>query len=103
MNFFRNYLRNASQGYLAGVVAGILGAAAVFVTDYSRVPIVRSRLRVGGEGEHVLVWPHPRHAALAHGLAGGIVELACPVAVHDVAPVPLGHGRATGLVAQVSP
>ena len=50
MNFFRNYLRNASQGYLAGVVAGILGAAAVFVTDYSRVPIVRSRLRVGGEG-----------------------------------------------------
>ena len=38
----------ASQGYLAGVVAGVLGAAAVFVSDYSRVPIVRSRLRVGG-------------------------------------------------------
>jgi hypothetical protein len=31
------------------VVAGILGAAAVFVNDYSRVPIVRSRLRIGGE------------------------------------------------------
>ena len=40
----------ASQGYLAGVVAGILGAAAVFVADYSRVPIVRSRLQVGGLG-----------------------------------------------------
>ena len=40
----------ASQGYLAGVVAGILGAAAVFVSDYSRVPIVRARLRVGGRG-----------------------------------------------------
>ena len=40
----------ASQGYLAGVVAGVLGAAAVFVSDYSRVPIVRSRLRVGGRG-----------------------------------------------------
>jgi hypothetical protein len=26
----------ASQGYLAGVVAGILGAAAVFVSDYSK-------------------------------------------------------------------
>ena len=40
----------ASQGYLAGVVAGVLGAAAVFVSDYSRVPIVRSRLRAGGRG-----------------------------------------------------
>lgn len=40
----------AVDGYLAGVVAGILGAAAVFVTDYSRVPIVRSRLRIGGVG-----------------------------------------------------
>ena len=40
----------AFNGYLAGVVAGILGAAAVFVTDYSRVPIVRSRLRIGGDG-----------------------------------------------------
>jgi hypothetical protein len=40
----------ASQGYLAGVVAGILGAAVVFVSDYSRVPIVRARLQVGGRG-----------------------------------------------------
>ena len=40
----------ASQGYLAGVVAGVLGAAAVFVSDYSRVPIVRSRLVMGGRG-----------------------------------------------------
>ena len=40
----------ASQGYLAGVVAGILGAALVFVSDYSRVPIVRARLQVGGRG-----------------------------------------------------
>ena len=27
-----------------------MGAAAVFVSDYSRVPIVRARLRVGGRG-----------------------------------------------------
>ena len=40
----------ASQGYLAGVVAGILGAAVVFVSDYSRVQIVRARLQVGGRG-----------------------------------------------------
>jgi len=40
----------ALQGYLAGVVVGILAAAAVFVADYSRVPVVRSRLQVGGDG-----------------------------------------------------
>ena len=40
----------ALDGYLAGVVAGVVGAAAVFVTDYSKVPIVRSRLRIGGDG-----------------------------------------------------
>lgn len=40
----------ASQGYIAGVAAGVLGAAAVFVSDYSKVPVVRSRLRLGQAG-----------------------------------------------------
>ena len=40
----------ASQGYIAGVAAGVLGAAAVFVRDYSKVPVVRSRLRLGQRG-----------------------------------------------------
>ena len=40
----------ASQGYIAGVAAGVLGAAAVFVSDYSKVPVVRSRLRLGQRG-----------------------------------------------------
>ena len=40
----------ASQGYIAGVAAGVLGAAAVFVSDYSKVPVVRSRLRLGQLG-----------------------------------------------------
>ena len=40
----------ATQGYIAGVAAGVLGAAAVFVRDYSKVPVVRSRLRLGRSG-----------------------------------------------------
>jgi len=40
----------ASRGYVAGVAAGVLGAAAVFVSDYSKVPVVRSRLRLGRVG-----------------------------------------------------
>ena len=40
----------ATDGYIAGVAAGVLGAAAVFVRDYSKVPVVRSRLRLGQRG-----------------------------------------------------
>ena len=40
----------ATEGYIAGVAAGVLGAAAVFVRDYSKVPVVRSRLRLGRSG-----------------------------------------------------